>query len=163
MTWRATSIENFRGLAVLDRDLVRKKLSLLHKHLKELEPLTRLTLTEYKQDYVRRHAAEKVVELIVEYAIDINRAVVEADQVEPPQTSYNTFLEMERLGIIPPELTLRLAGATGLRNRLVHRYDEIDNRAVYHSLQPLLHHYRQYALLIKAYLDRHEGKRTKKK
>jgi len=148
---------------VLVKDLVRKKLGALHKHLKELEPLTQLTLAEYKQDYVRRHAAEKVVELIVEYAIDINRAIVEADRAEPPQTSYNTFLEMEKLGVIPPELTSRLAGTTGLRNRLVHRYDEIDDKAVYHSLQPLVRHYRQYARLIEAYLDRSEGKRTKKK
>ena len=46
------------------------------------------------------------------------------------------------------DLTPRLASATGLRNRLVHRYDEIDQRAVYYSLAPLLRHYRQYVKLI---------------
>ena len=148
---------------MLDKDFVRKKLSALHKHLKELEPLTQMTLAEYKADYVRRHAAEKVVELIVEYALDMNRAILEADRAEPPQTSYNTFLETERLGIIPPELTPRLASTTGLRNRLVHRYDEIDNKAVYYSLQPLLRHYRQYERLIEAYLARSERKRVKKR
>jgi len=139
---------------MLDKDLVRRKLGFLYEHLKELEPLTQLSLAEYTSDFIRRHAAEKVAELIVEYAIDINRIVVESVQASPPQTSYNTFLEMERLGIIPADLTPRLASTTGLRNRLVHRYDEIDHKAVYYSLAPLLRHYRQYAKLIEAYLDR---------
>ena len=133
---------------MLDKNLVRRKLGFLHEHLKELEPLTQLALTEYTSDFVRRHAAEKVAELVVEYAIDINRIIVEAAETNPPQTAYNTFLEMERLGIIPPDLTPRLASTTGLRNRLVHRYEEIDNKAVYHSLAPLLRHYWQYARLI---------------
>jgi len=47
---------------MLDKDLARKKLNELHKHLKELEPLTQATLSEYRADYVRRHAAEKLVE-----------------------------------------------------------------------------------------------------
>ncbi|MGH2593883.1 MAG: type VII toxin-antitoxin system HepT family RNase toxin [Anaerolineae bacterium] len=148
---------------MLDKDFIRKKLSALVKHLKELDALAQLTLAEYKADFVRRHAAEKVVELIVEHALDINRAIVEANQAEPPQTGYNTFLEMERLGILPPGLTARLASTTGLRNRLVHRYDEIDNKAVYHSLQPLLSNYRQYARLIQTYLNRSEAKRSKRK
>ena len=148
---------------MLDKDLIRKKLSALHKYLKELEPLTQLTLAEYRADFIRRHAVEKVLELVVEYALDINRAVISAAQAEPPQTGYNTFLEMERLGIIPPELTPRLAAATGLRNRLVHHYNEIDNKAVYHSLQPFLRHYREYARLIRSYLDRREGKRATKR
>lgn len=142
---------------MLDKDLVRRKLAFLYEHLNELEQLTRLSLAEYTSDFVRRHAAEKVAELVVEYAIDINRIIVEAARVSPPQTSYNTFLEMERLGMLPADLTPRLASATGLRNRLVHRYEEIDHKAVYYSLSPLLRNYRQYARLIEAYLDRSES------
>ncbi len=55
---------------MLDKDLVRRKLGFLYEHLKELEPLTQLSLAEYTSDFIRRHAAEKVAELIVEYAID---------------------------------------------------------------------------------------------
>lgn len=160
---RVTLIEKFRGRAMLDKALVRKKLSELHKHLKELEPLTHLTLAEYRSDYVRRHAIEKLVELIVEYAIDINRIVVEAAQLDPPQTAYNTFLEMERLAVIPADLTPQLASTTGLRNRLVHRYEAVDNKAVYLALNPLVQHYRRYERLIRDYLDREGPRRPKRK
>ena len=160
---RVTSTARFAGRAMLDKDLVRKKLNELHKHLKELEPLTQATLSEYRADYVRRHAAEKLVELIVEYAIDINRMIVEAARADPPQTAYDTFLEIERLGVIPADLTPRLASTTGLRNRLVHRYETIDNKAVYYALKPLIQHYRQYAQWIRAYLTREEAKRPRRK
>jgi uncharacterized protein YutE (UPF0331/DUF86 family) len=47
---------------------------------------------------------------------------------------------------------LRLASTTGLRNRLVHRYEEIDHKIVYHSAVRLLPDYLQYFKLIEKYL-----------
>ena len=63
---------------MLDKAFLRRKLVALHGYLKELDAISQLTFVEYKTDFVRRHAAEKVVELIVEEAIDINRAIIEA-------------------------------------------------------------------------------------
>jgi uncharacterized protein YutE (UPF0331/DUF86 family) len=137
---------------VLDKAYLRRRLASLLTSLSELDAIGQLTFGQYKTDFVRRHAAEKVVELIVEDAVDINRAIIEAAQLQPPQTSYNTFVEMEQLGILPRSLTPRLANATGLRNRLVHRYEEIDHKMVYDSLKPLLRNYRKYARLIEDYL-----------
>lgn len=147
---------------MLDSALVRRKLGALLKYLKELEPLTAMTLEEYTAKYVERHAAEKLAELIVEYATDINRAILEAADATPPQTYYDTFSEMGRVGILPRGLAPRLASTTGLRNRLVHRYDEIDNPTVYYSLKPMLKNYREYARLIEAYLAKQAAARTKK-
>lgn len=137
---------------MLDKAYIRRRLASLTTSLNELDTISRLTFGQYKTDFVRRHAAEKVVELIVEDAIDINRAIIEVAQLQPPQTSYHTFIEMEQLGILPRGLTSRLANATGLRNRLVHRYEEIDHKMVYDSLKPLLRNYRKYARLIEDYL-----------
>jgi uncharacterized protein YutE (UPF0331/DUF86 family) len=146
-----------------DKAYLRRKLAALHGYLKELQTISQLTLIEYKTDFVRRRAAEKVVELIVEEAIDINRAIIEAAQVEPPQTSFNTFIELEQLGILPHGLAARLANATGLRNRLVHRYEEIDHKMVYDALKPLLRNYRKYTQLIEDYVERGVARRTSRK
>lgn len=137
---------------MLDKAYIRRRLGTLTTSLNELDTISQLTFARYKTDFISRHAVEKVVELIVEDAIDINRAIIEAAQLQPPQTSYNTFVELEQLGILPRGLTTRLANATGLRNRLVHRYEEIDHKMVYDSLKPLLRNYRKYAGLIEDYL-----------
>lgn len=128
------------------------------KHLKELEPLTRISLEEYDTDYIKRYAAEKTVELVVEYATDLNCIILEGLDEPPAQTYYNTFQELARLGILRGSLMPRLASATGLRNRLVHRYEEINNESVYYSLKPLLRNYRKYARVIEEYLQAEESK-----
>ena len=145
--------------------VVRRKLNSLTGYLDELATLADCSLAEYQRKFERRHAIEKLIELAVEYAIEINRGVIEAADRTPPQTYYNTFIEMEKLGIWPDKLTSHLASTTGLRNRLVHRYDEIDNTAVYHSLKPLLKHYRQYVRLIETHIAEktRPKQKTKKK
>lgn len=138
---------------MLDERFVRQKLALLIARLDELEPLATCTLKEYKSDHVKRYAVERIIELIIEYATDINRHVVEALGAAPPQTYYSTFEEMGKLGVIPQDAAARLGGTTGLRNRLVHGYEKVSHEIVYRSLKPLLRYYRQYVGWLDAYLS----------
>ncbi len=138
---------------MLDERFVRQKLGLLISRLDELEPLAACTLQEYRADHVKRYAVERLIELIVEYATDINRHVVEASGAAPPQTYYSTFEEMGKLGIIPHDAAVRLGGTTGLRNRLVHGYEKVSHEIVHRSLKPLLRNYKQYVGWLDAYLS----------
>ena len=138
---------------MLDERFVRQKLSLLIARLDELAPLVDRTLEEYKADHVSRYATERLIELVVEYATDINRHVVEAAGAAPPQTYFGTFEEMGKLGVIPQDAAGRVGGTTGLRNRLVHGYETVSHEIVYRSLQPLLRYYRQYVGWLDAYLS----------
>jgi uncharacterized protein YutE (UPF0331/DUF86 family) len=137
---------------VLDERFVRQKLNLLIARLDELEPLLDCTLDEYRTNHVKRYAIERLIELIVESAADINRHVVEALGAAPPQTYYSTFEEMGRLGVIPRDAARRLGGTTGLRNRLVHGYEEVSHEIDHRSLVPLSHYYKQYVGWLDAYL-----------
>jgi len=136
---------------MLDKVLVEQKLSLLIEHLDELEALSSGTLEEYKADAIKRHATEKLIELVVGYATDINQLVVEGAGRSAPQTYYATFTAMQDLAL-PQDLAARLANTTGLRNRLVHQYDGQSHETVYYSLKPLVKDYRQYITLINDYL-----------
>lgn len=129
------------------------KMKNLNISLDELQPIISISFAEYQRDYIKRHAAEKIIELIVEAASDVNRIILEAREDIPPETYYNTFTRLGELEILPQELSSRLASTTGLRNRLVHRYDEIDHKIVYHSAVRLLKDYRRYFKLIEKYLQ----------
>ncbi len=136
----------------LNKDLLRQKLTELLQHLDELEPLSATSLAEYQTDYVKRHAVEKLIELIVETASDINRHILEASGAAPPETYYSTFEEMGKTGLLPKSLASRLASTTGLRNRLVHGYEKIEHKIVYHSVKPLVQDYHQYFVKIEAHI-----------
>ena len=140
-------------MSSLNKVLVYRKMKDLDKYLGELEPLVSVTVTQYQKDYVKRHAVEKLIELIVEIASDINRLIIEGKQSAPPESYFSTFSQLGDLEILPKELSLHLASTTGLRNRLVHHYEDIEHKIVYHSAVRLVKDYRQYFQLIEEYLQ----------
>jgi uncharacterized protein YutE (UPF0331/DUF86 family) len=137
----------------LNKDVIFLKMKNLAQYLGELEPLVSVGIVEYQKDYVKRHAVEKLVELIVEIASDINRDIIEAEQSEPATSYFSTFTQLGELKILSKELSDRLASTTGLRNRLVHHYEDIEHKIVYLSAGKMLKDYRQYFQLIEKYLQ----------
>jgi uncharacterized protein YutE (UPF0331/DUF86 family) len=69
----------------LRKEFILLKMQGLKTYLDEIKPLVEIAFTEYKKDYVKRHAVEKLIELIVELASDINRNVIEAQKGRPFQ------------------------------------------------------------------------------
>jgi len=138
----------------LDKEMLSQKLLSMTQYLDELESLRAPTFLEYKKDHIKRYAVERLIELIVEFATDINRHFAAVFSESSPPTYYDTFAEMNNLEILPKSLSFKLAATTGLRNRLVHRYEDIDHKVVYHSVDPLLENYRKYAVIVYDYLEK---------
>jgi uncharacterized protein YutE (UPF0331/DUF86 family) len=65
---------------------------------------------------------------------------------------YNSFINLAEQDIIPMDFALKIAPSTGLRNILVHEYEEIDDKVVYNSINPCLQYYLEYMDLINRYL-----------
>lgn len=137
----------------LNKDLLRQKLTELTQYLDELEPLSTTSFAEYQADYVVRHAVEKLIELIVETASDVNRHILEASDAAPPTTYFSTFDEMGEISVLPKSLAIRIASTTGLRNRLVHGYEKIEHQIVFRSVRPLIRDYRQYFVRINDHIQ----------
>jgi uncharacterized protein YutE (UPF0331/DUF86 family) len=137
----------------LNKELLRQKLIELAKYLDELVPLSVVSLDKYQADYVHRHAVERLIELIVETASDINRHILEASSAAPPTTYFSTFDEIGAAGVLLKALTIRLTSTTGLRNRLVDGYEKVEHLIVYRNLKPLTKDYRQYLVKLNDYLQ----------
>lgn len=140
-------------MAPLNKNLIVKRMKDLDQYLSELQPYISIGLEKYQRDREKRYVAERLIQLIVEVASDINRSIIESKDNAPPDTYYSTFARLNELEILPKELSDRLASTAGLRNRLVHRYEDIEHKIVYHSAVRLLKDYRQYFRLIGKYLQ----------
>ncbi len=116
-------------------------------------PYVSIGVEKYQKDYEKRYIVERLIQLIVEVASDINRNIIEAKEDTPSETYYSTFAKLGELKVIPKELSSRLASTTGLRNRLVHNYEDVEHKIVYYSTIRLLNDYRQYFQLIEEYLQ----------
>ncbi|MFN2364111.1 MAG: DUF86 domain-containing protein [Halarsenatibacteraceae bacterium] len=134
-----------------EQKLIRRKLSKLIQSLNELAEIEEYSLEEYLQNFFISRTTERLIQLIVETATDINgHLIIEAGR-KPPETYYDSFIILGRLNIISAELAEELAPSAGLRNRIVHEYDEIIDKIVYESIADALKLYKQYVREIENY------------
>jgi uncharacterized protein YutE (UPF0331/DUF86 family) len=135
-----------------DKDRIIAKLDKLYTYYEELKSYSAITLEEYKCNSIYRRAIERTMQLIVECATDINNIILRINGVKGSTDYFNSFIDIAELKVIPMEFALQIAPSTGLRNILVHEYEEIDDTIVYYSIDLCLHHYLKYMDLVNKYL-----------
>ena len=135
-----------------DKDRICAKLDKLYNYYGELRNLSAISLEEYKGNSIYRRAIERTMQLIVECATDINNMMLRMNGSKGASDYFNSFIDIAELNVIPVEFALQIAPSTGLRNILVHEYEEIDDTIVYRSIDMCLKHYLKYMDLVNKYL-----------
>lgn len=120
---------------MIDRDLVIRKISLILRDLQPLTDLSRLTGERYLADPINEVLAERYLERMIGRMIDINYHLVTESGHPPPKDYHESFHMLATLGVLPSDFSREIAFSAGLRNRIVHEYDEIDDSKVYEALK----------------------------
>ncbi len=139
---------------MLDNAVICRKLGVLLKYYKEFKQLTHnLNSEDYLKDITKRRAIEREIQLIVECATDINNMILKKLKQGPSKDYFNSFIDLAENGILEMDFALSIAPSTGLRNILVHEYEEVDDVIVYKSIQNVLNYYLGYIDKISKYLE----------
>lgn len=142
---------------MIDRGLLARKLSNLRQALDELARYAPSTLAQYRTDTLRRRATERLIQVIIEAAVDINMHLATVVLGRPSPDYYSSFGDAAAVGAVSHILAQRLAPSAGLRNRLVHEYNEIDDEIVYRAAAGARELYQQYLESVMTFLtQRHE-------
>ena len=123
---------------MIDRALVIRKINLILKDLKAIESFGRMSVDAYLADPVNEPAAERYLERIIGRMIDINYHIVTELGDPPPRDYYESFIALARSQVLQMDFARVIAQSAGLRNRIVHEYDEIDERKVFEALREAL-------------------------
>lgn len=131
---------------MLNHDFIVRKIKLIQEDLAKLEPLANYSFNQIAKDPVKYGAIERYLERIITRAIDINRhCIAELGKGnEAVRTYEDTFLRMADVGIFSEKFAKKIAPSAGLRNVLVHEYDEVDPKLVFKSVGIALAEYAQY-------------------
>jgi uncharacterized protein YutE (UPF0331/DUF86 family)/predicted nucleotidyltransferase len=150
-------VERFlrRQPPMIDQELVNRKLSQIVEYLTALTPLQGLSYADYLQQLLTRYAAERLLQLLVDTAVDINAHLIVELISTPPQDYYDSFIKAAQAGMLSVTFALRIAQSTGLRNRLVHQYEVIDHAIVYSAITEAITQYTEYCRHITTFLDHH--------
>lgn len=141
---------------MIDREMIERKLFLNQQELILLRQFENLTIDEIAKDTGKHAAAERYLERLIGRAIDINQhIIVEKGDVAIKVLKYrDTFLALAELGVYPREFAEKIAPSAGLRNALVHDYNDIDPEMLKKSISEAIQEYNEYAKYILVFVDK---------
>ncbi len=142
---------------MVDEVFVREKMDRLRQYLQELQQVSAYSLQDYLAGLFVKRAGERMAELVVECAVDINDHFCLELGGAPPQEYYQSFIRMADLGVVSHDLASRLAPTAGLRNRLAHEYESVVDRAVYNSIQRMIPNFAEYLAQVEGWLAAQGG------
>jgi uncharacterized protein YutE (UPF0331/DUF86 family) len=135
-------------------EVIRKKLGVIVHNLRALESIAGLTVEAYRQNLFQRKGAERLLQELIEAAIDINLHIITQTGGAVPDDYYQSFLVLGEQQVLSPELARQLAPSAGLRNRLVHEYDAIDDAIVLKAVAACRQQFPLYIKAVEDYLQR---------
>ena len=141
----------------IDHEIINTRISLIIKYLNRLKGFGAVGLENYLDDFDLQLISERLLQLIVEVGTDINTYLLVQLHQDTPTTYFDSFIKAGQRGIITRELAAQLAQSAGMRNRLVHQYEDIDNKIVFAAIPKALQQYPLYIQQITVYLDSLEG------
>jgi len=136
------------------RALADRKLTQLDSFLGFLDRLAALPVEPFVDDFAACGAARYYLQAAIECCADIGAHLVATDTSRRAEDYRSIFRILGEEGIVATDVASAMAPAAALRNRLVHAYDQIDDRRVHEMLRtspPIL---RAFAKDVAAYLDR---------
>lgn len=141
---------------MLDKDFIKRKVTFIEKELMVLAKYQHLTFEETAGNFETQAIVERLLERIITRAIDINRhIIVEMGTHLAPITKYReTFLRLAELKIYPTEFAEKIAPSAGLRNALVHDYNNIDKDILKKSIKEATQEFNEYGKYILDFLGK---------
>jgi len=126
-------------------EVVARKKELLIRYIKDLKAYENCSFEEFMENH---YSVERIIELLVAVSSDIIFHLISQKQEEIPTTYRTAFLRAGELSLISNNLALKLAEAAGMRNILIHGYEEIDFNIIYNSIEQAIHDFSQFLVEI---------------
>lgn len=146
---------------MIRREFVARKLQLIADDLERLLRFKEESLGSLKRDEIKLAAVERLLERIVMRAIDANEHLISelsAGEGRSTRLTYrDTFLMLADLGVYPKDFAEEIARSAGLRNILVHDYNDADRKIVHGAIRSCLQDYHRYLEYVHSFLDRSPG------
>ena len=142
---------------MLRREFVERKLQLIVEELGRLTEFRDISYEQLIGDPVRQAAIERMLERVILLAIDVNEHLIAAlasgaEHKTTRLTYRDTFLKLADHGVYPSEFAERIAASAGLRDILVHEYNDIDHRILHGSIRSALEDYTRYVELVHGFV-----------
>ncbi|MBI2336833.1 MAG: DUF86 domain-containing protein [Deltaproteobacteria bacterium] len=139
-------------MSPLDKESIRSKLARILKNLRQLSELGKLSYKKYIQDIKNTSTAERLLHVSIEAMLDVGSHIVAEEKLGEPLEYKDVFILLVQAKILPKSHEQAFIKLAGLRNRIVHLYDEIDHRLLHKALKKELGDFELFVRSIIRYL-----------
>ena len=129
---------------MVDRDLVRRKLTELSEYVRQVSEYRDVTVEQYRADWKTQRIVERTLQMAIEACVDIAGHMVADRGLRAPATYADTFEILVQSGLLSPDLGEAMVMMTGFRNVIVHDYAGIDVEVVIRVLRERLDDFRRF-------------------
>jgi len=140
---------------MIDKRMIQTKIKSIQVDLEQLKRFKKLSFNDVVKSYDTHKIVERIIELVVNEAIDINQHLIaESKDSELSFDFKESFLLLAKLGVYPKKFAEEISKSAGLRNILVHQYRKLDEKIFYNSIKDCLKQYTRYCRYILEYLKK---------
>ncbi|MBT9141013.1 MAG: hypothetical protein DDT30_01599 [Dehalococcoidia bacterium] len=125
-------------------DKIRNKLRVITACQDKLEQLKTYSEEEFLSDFRLTDSARHNLQISIEAMLDICNHLIARHSLEIPQSNAETFAVLCRHGFLNPKMQSTYSAMARFRNRIVHMYDDVNNREIYLIVQQHLKDYHRF-------------------
>ena len=134
-------------------DVVIRRLRMMRDALDTLDGFRGVDVAQLNDDPVARAAVERLLQVIVGLAFDINAHLVAKTLGRSPETGRASFHDLVEAGVLDEALAATLAPSAGLRNGLVHHYVDLRMDLIADAVRTVGDGFPAYITAVARYLD----------
>lgn len=142
----------------MDRILLQRKCAHIEEYLTELTPYLMRETSVIVHDTPTLHIIERLMQLIVDTAVDINSHIIKTERLRSPDDFYNTFIVIAEKGVIDYVFAEKIAISVGLRNRIVYNYESVSKTQMVEDIKVNIQDYTTYLKAILVYVESRQEK-----
>jgi uncharacterized protein YutE (UPF0331/DUF86 family) len=119
---------------MLDKNKILSKISFMKKSKSKLEKLATLSEDEFLNNFINYDSAKYNLLVMIEAMIDICNHIISRRSFEIPSTSADSIKILVKNNLLPEDEQSVFIAMVKFRNRVVHLYQDIDDKEVYKIL-----------------------------
>ncbi len=109
----------------IEKAFIISKIGLLKENLDKIKEGLKISDEEILHSDKDLASLERYFQLIVDYAISINHHLIKEGNFSVPDDLESTFVILGKQGVLPKDFSLKISKSVGLRNRIVHQYEDV--------------------------------------
>lgn len=126
-------------------DIIINKLALLEKYIERIK-------NTYNKDFLSNQVAQDVATINLiracEVCLDVGLRVISLLKLSLPQNNKDVFVVLEKNGLLPQNLSLKLQKMAGFRNIAIHEYEDVSNEIIDSIIREHLDDFKEFAKVI---------------